>query len=495
MLEFVSRLGHMAYVLFNNPKGITINRLSQQLQISPNTLNKDLKKLETNLPEGWEIRKDTRKGIYLVSPLESKIEDLWRNLNEQNEHLSLVKVIMETDNCTSSLLMEKFECSRATLYRRIKTIQGWLNEFEITLETTPFYYFDGDERQIRAMMVQFYDIYYSGDLSGSQFLPKFNMNKFKNQLNDILLSQNIFISMEETRRLVLVMHVMHVRANFKRYMPELNKKIRSSGIYFEIANHMFTFFPKYLNNEIMQNEYSFFSLNLYAGSRPKNRQEEIWLIRDFKDQDPRFIWVYTLLEHFSSNFYYDFWNDDQLIYDLSYFITKVQTDSLLLTNTRPNHLAHYALHFEENQIYDMAYKAMEHAESVLSTLDKVSFYQRTNHMLVFLLLQSSIDRLRANTQIDIVIICNTLLEYTVIHSELIQQYSSRLNIRYLEASHIEKLKLSSMLDFVISTVHIVPEEVPHLPVVNIGSLPGEKDYRLISRYIADFTNRKISKVL
>ncbi|VXB83705.1 conserved hypothetical protein [Exiguobacterium sp. 8H] len=493
MIEFVSRTSQIAYTIYMNTEGTTIQALSNKYGVSANTIRKELNQLDAILPEGWQLVREGRTGVQLISPLDSKIEDLLNSLNKSNDMMSLLKLIIEKDECTSEFLCDYFGYSKATLYRKVKHIKDWLFEYDIILETIPYYYFDGDERKIRAMMVQFYDIYFSGNLLTSELTSAFSIPDFKHQLGEILLSNNIFISMEETRRLVLLLHTMHIRAGFLRYIPELNREIRRSGIYYSIANKLHLFFPKYLNNDVMQNEFAYFSLNLFAGGRPKNRQEEIWSIRDNKDNDLRFIWIFSFLEELSQNFYFDFSSDDQLVYDLSNFISRVNTDHMLLTNTRNNQLIHYFPHLNENKLLSIIDKALRLTPIQFpSDKDYSLIYQETDKIQLLVLIRASLERFKQNITINVVIVCNTLLEFSNIHAELVYRYGNRLDIRYIESSHVHQVRLNPYVDFVISTVKTISKYVPHLVVIDVGTIPDNSDYEMISEYVMKFSERKMS---
>lgn len=493
MLNILNRSSKIAYYLYNNPEGLSSQSIARMLGVSINTLNRELRKLERDLPPGWKLTRDSGTGIFLNPPFDGKIEDVWRKFNQLNKTLILFKDIIEIDKCTSRYLIEKNKFSKATLYRRIKDIKEWLLDHDIELNTMPHYDFVGDERKIRAMLVQFYDVFYPGELINTDFTEFFYVKKMKDEIMKLISMQKVVVSVEETRRLILLMHVMHLRARKGKYVVKLSNDIQKSEMYLKISNRLHTFFPKILNGDAMRNEFSYFSVNLYAGSRPINKQKEVWAARKLKKEDVRYKWVFSFIDHISNYFHFNFDSDDTLIFDLTVFITQWYVDFLLLTNTRQNQLIHYALYYEKDPLMKIVIEGLHHSKAFLPPMETSEFNQQLNYLELFLILKASVERKKKTNFIVVGVACITKLEYVSLRAELVSTFGYSIDIRYVDYVYSDKFNYFSDYDFLISTLNPAIKLNTYIPTIRIGSIIDQKDIKTIEANIREQLQQKMSE--
>lgn len=150
-------------LLLNSTEPVTINYLSQKLNVSSRTIRYNLDELDSFLTDN-DLKPLFRKpnmGIMLVqnSDEKQKLTELMKKLNvyyiilsqEERVHFILGELIGEQNYVTINSIAEKLCVSRNTIIKDLRDVRGWLKKNNLVLESAPKHGIKviGEERYLR----------------------------------------------------------------------------------------------------------------------------------------------------------------------------------------------------------------------------------------------------------------------------------------------------------------------------------------------------------
>lgn len=487
--QFMDRYGHLVHLLFSKKEGVTLHEISAQLEVAASTAVRDIQTLEKKLPEHWKILRNEKGGIRLFVPEDSKIEDAWKTINDSNDQLQLLKTIIETENCTNEYLRTIFNFSRATLYRKVVEIKKWLDQYDIELITQPNFQFKGDERNIRAMMVQFYDILLHHELES---ITAFPVSQFQKDLEALTFDKNIYMNNGEIRRLTILLHVIHIRFGYERFVSYNENDLNDNeSIFFDVTNQLYKYFPKWPNRDSMRSEYMFFSLNLQAGVRAKNQSEEIWMLRKGEASSARVAWIFQLVDRLSEHFYIHLADDDNLLSSLNKFSSAVQSDELLYTNTRHSYYLQYEKLIDNHPLYLLIKDTLKEI-NLITNPKRRELFLNIDALQLFFLVFASLKRFKSKVTLKAVLATKSFVEHAYLHELLSYKYPNSLEVRYIDHLHAPLMKHFPEFDVLFSTDYIDSNTVSHVPVHIISSVPTRHDKHRIEKILDELIMKKLS---
>ncbi|WP_159563812.1 helix-turn-helix domain-containing protein, partial [Exiguobacterium sp. 8H] len=400
MINFMDRQSLLAYHLFNAFTPISYQTLSKRFGISTNKVIRDIEDLDYRLPIGWAIVKKKSGGIILQRPQKGTIKDLWDSLNQTNLYFQIVQIILEERPFTQEELAVEFHLTRPTLFRRLKIIKKWAARFNINLDTRDYVQFVGEEDDLRAMIVQFYDIFWGDDYRKNQY---FNEEQFILELSSTCQSKSIQINMGAIRRLTILLNIIHSRKRKrKRYKLNSNVSVSKQSLYYQISSSLKTFFPQYDNLNELEKELEYFGFNILSEFRPKNKSEEVTYMRRNLYTDHISQNIYTFLFELSKHFQVSFWADDDLVFDLVNLLQTMYLDNRLRTNSRSSYLLRYYYVYEEYSLFKLIQQTIEEGDFEFIIKDKR--FLELNYLEIFLIIKASILRQRSQKSLKVIIL-------------------------------------------------------------------------------------------
>lgn len=491
MIRFMNRYGKLVYLLFNRRNGMSLIDIAEELNVAISTASRDLETLEEQLPLSWKLIRNEREGIRLEVPSEAKIEDAWQSVNESNMYFQIIQSIFEVSNLTTDTLTDEYHLSRATLFRKINEVRNWLETFNITLSSRPYYKVAGDERNIRAVMMQFYDVTFSSDLYE---IESFNVDQFQRKLDESCLKQGLLLKLGSIRRITLYLHILYSRRG-KIEQKKFNSLHldhdfgKHSKMLTEIMEEIQESLPKHFADETeLQLENELMKQVLYSESRPESKMREILKFRR-DSQELDYQWIKSFLIEVSNRFFLHFSDDDHLVYNLIQFVQMVRNDEKFLTNSRPNYYMTYILTYRNHPLNVMIGEILK--KYPLQYVNKKQ-YDEIDQLMLFLLIKSSIYRFRRKIESKVVLITRTYVERAFLTEILLEALPSPVEIRHIDFKQAIYSKLFSDFDLAVSTEIIEPNDIPHLPISIISAVPTEYELKYTVRRVRRILDNKLT---
>ncbi|MBO0439679.1 helix-turn-helix domain-containing protein [Candidatus Enterococcus ikei] len=230
-----SRLLELFKLLKSADNNMSLKKLSSELGINPKTILRYMKKLQKRfedyqLADRIMICSRPSNQFYLKRTNDLYLElFLVRYLRDLPEVIFLKKIIeegkLETKQLADNLLI-----SESSLRRRLKRINEYLKKFDISL-TRGTYQLDGEEEQIRELILHFYWFVYQGTENDFLLQEKETGQQLTDQLILYFQMQINELQKESIFRMVQIAIWRYRRGRRMRIKMEWTQYIKNSAIF------------------------------------------------------------------------------------------------------------------------------------------------------------------------------------------------------------------------------------------------------------------------
>ncbi|OEC03142.1 hypothetical protein GY31_04035 [Lysinibacillus sphaericus] len=417
MERFLDRPEKILIYLYCKSGKAKIDELAEHLQVGRSTIEKELHFLMEVLSNTNFFIKSGEAHLDIISP--SLIEDALKILYKDNVFFKIIMLLFEKNIYSVNELTTILNMSKSTVYRKFKVIKEWLQEYKLTLVTTPVLTIQGDEKNIRNLMQQFYDFYLSRSLSEIRFFDK---ELFVKKIDEICVENNFNLTPQGLRKLSISMEIMHIRNRLSKYIQYKNFPTEENSLYINITKKLQSFFPNYMNKNIKQYEIIYYATNLY-NYLIRKRKATIDEIYSVKDTNLRYSMIFDFLDNISENFYFNFSSDIRLVEGLSRYTELYYIDLRLGTNNRLNGLSGYINICKDHPFYALV------KEAALKFFKQYNFLPEIKEIDIFALyyfLSISQLRIKKIQSVSIAIITESEIEQESISEYLTFKYGTNI---------------------------------------------------------------------
>lgn len=474
MKRFSTREHDIIYLLFMKQEGYTVGELSQALDVSHNTVIKILTELDSRLPLSWQLRRN-EKGVFLLSvPNGTNLEEAWSFINQDNLYLQLLDYIFTKTECTNEKLIDHFQISRTTLYRRIMDLKAWLGEFDIELKTNSTFDLVGDERNIRTCMVQYYDMYFSHDLYE---IDIFDAKLFERELKQQFEMHNVLVRASSLRNITLFLYALHLRVRLKKIIEgQVLLDTQENTIEYEMVKQLYKYFPSPIRRQELRNEQAFLSLVILSEFSPGSLSKTVLSMRQHHQKEYRYRWIFDLLNNLSNHFHFRLDQDDQLLFDLDQFARTELIHFQMLNNAPTNQYIQYVSYYEKDALFQL----LKHTIDELSKSYVNQYTMNSSKQFeLYLFIKSSILRKRNQLKNRVLLVYRAQAEKSLLTEALQYHFGHQIELRYVDLSYLETAKGFADFDFIVSTEPIDSETIDHIPILTVSSIMTQSELKYI----------------
>lgn len=482
----------------------SVSDISKRYNISEKTIRADLKKINATLKsmnlskidihQNGDIQIDKSHNINIIDIILKRSNYYNYKLSQDERKTILAMIILNQDNyITISKLSELLFVSKNTLLSDIDYLKDWFEENNMNLNsrTRRGYIIIGSEKEKRQGMIKllmlngyiFEQNYnYENNIFKNLLVQEFDENSILERVEeiiqrvenktDIYLTDYSFI--EVVYYLTIVINRIIKGESIQEYIDiQDNKKNSVSNMSFEIINNI----KEEFGLEIPDKEVYLLTQELKSKSYIRNNGENIDTI-DIQILINEFI--YKISQHFSINYYLDFY-----LYDLLANHIKGAINRLKNNHTINNPLKHQ-IEVSYPEVFVAVKQEIKYLEKYINkkfTSDEISYIVT---YIVSILERYKVVQVKINT----IIVCNTgrgtaeliktKLNNAFLDIKIIDIISSR-QINYMEKEDV---------DLIISTV---PLDNSIYNTVQVNPIMQEDDLYKIQKQIIEIKEMKIRK--
>lgn len=297
-------------VLLEKNEPITINRISEELDVSNRTIRYDLVELENFFKEheNINIRKKSRVGIWLeynednlnyIKEIVCNNEVYFNPLSSDERKFYIIKeLIQANDIIKMQNLANDLFVSRTTVYNDLQGVEQWLNNFDLKLIRKQNYglQLQGEEKKWRKAASELVVILKNNDnlksipsecrqhyesrinskyfMKISEFIPEIDLKAIERILRDVEERLDFSLTDEAFEGLVVHIAISIKRLNCKKdleFKEEQLSMLRGTKEY-DTAEWIANKFKTELNIEFTENEVAYLSLHILGSKIQKNDQ-------------------------------------------------------------------------------------------------------------------------------------------------------------------------------------------------------------------------------
>lgn len=229
------RLLEIFKLLKSADNNTSLEKLSSELGINPKTMLRYMEKIKKlfknyQLDNHLAICRPSTNHFYLKRDNELYLDLFIVHYLSDLPEIIFLKAIIEEEKVQAKQLAENLLLSESSMRRRVKKINDWLKKFDIRLSRGT-YELEGEEVQIRALILRFYGFVYHGTKNNFLLQAKERNRQLTNQLVDFFQMKINDVQRESLFRIVKITTWRYQQGNKMRVKKEWKQYIEDSSIF------------------------------------------------------------------------------------------------------------------------------------------------------------------------------------------------------------------------------------------------------------------------
>ncbi|WP_349730547.1 BglG family transcription antiterminator [Peribacillus frigoritolerans] len=476
MNRFYKRYSDVVFHLFKDNKWSNLTELSDKTGYSKSTIRRDLKFLETLIPEGWGFEKSESLGICLIKPENGTLESLLVQIREKNSYFHILKLILLNDGVDISQISQEVHISRSTAYRHLEKLQEVVREAGVDLSASPFKLV-GDEKKIRRFIMRNLDF---ATLETYPDKDSLDEKEFQTTLLQLFSKHSMSFRTGALHRLTMILYISNLRVSmgyFVSYPKSVLINYEGSK-YFEFSKELGHYMERCPTRDIQIQEIFYLAIYLMSEEKPLNRSQHLRYLRN-RMKSKREFPLTQFLDFLSEYVCFNLSQDDIFLFHLYQTLKRISLETEFEIETVRNSMFQYLPYFEYNPIFQTIEELA--TKSFLTVPLKI---KKLDVLEIFSLLQAAILRNKNQHTIIVALVCRTHTEKDYIREVLKYHYGNQVRISTFDPSSRELIYKYEEIDLIISTEEDTGV-FQKIPVIKVSSFPTPSELMQIKQFFED----------
>ncbi|OPA24192.1 PRD domain-containing protein [Bacillus cereus] len=472
-------------ILIQEDKWHNLDDLANEIQWAKKTIRKDLIILKDILPSGWGILTSKGRGIRLIKPLESSLENIIYLIRKNTKSFQIFQCILSSKNISVlSLSKQLFIPYRATR-EIVKKIEIHLMKYGLELITRPYLQIVGSEFAIRAYVTRFYVNVYAQHWPFKDLDRKIIMN----YLSAFERNLGITLFKGDKHRLTVCLYTLINRIKRKKSinMPQKDIELLENTQFYEAFSKVVTRIEKEHSISFSKHEIIYFTVLLIGSKYSYNDKDfsKKQIAERMRNKiDDSYVKVHACIDALEKKLGLPLWNDEELLFQLSLcfrrilFQFKIYSPELVVNS--PNMITDSSLVKVIKTKYESVFKAVkEELELFFEEYER----EVPDEEIAIVTLHIEANKMVYNSRpIQVLLhVAENQGMYRYIDAWLKKNFQDQIDVVPFSKKDIRNISKYSMNSIIVTNIYLDIET--SIPIITISNLPNNRDKYSILTFI------------
>ncbi|SPT76085.1 MULTISPECIES: helix-turn-helix domain-containing protein [Bacillus cereus group] len=464
--------------LVSEDRWFPMNELSQKLNCSVKTVQRDLVYLQKNLPDKWYLKNNKHTGVRLYKPFNSSIENINYLYIRHTLLFKTLDILMNNNVGSNSVLAEKLYIQNKKVKKNLKEVELYLNQYKLSLKRRPLR-ISGNNMSI---LLMYHKLYLDAYNDEEWPFKDFNQEPYIEFFKEVEKFKKSKYCKEATKEISFFI-ALYLKRKYRGYSILLKhwqiKQIEKSNDYIHLKGVIQKIFQTY-NVQLSTVDITFIISIINHSKYTCTKQSYIKSIQSVTK--PTCPFVEQFIRDLEKAFKLELLNDTKFIKVLNKILTPFnKIDDWIFSNHNNNHPLITYIKKSHSSIFFIISKELTNLKN---TYDKFNIPLNISiHNIILLTMYIATKKMDLKRKNPQVILYTKEGEYWKLYLQVFFSLTFKKTFDFLDISlenitqiHIEYSNISC----IITDTSV---ECEHIPVILISSVPTQRNLEEIQKFL------------